>query len=329
MANSQSRVSKNVYCKKAKISSNSGANENLRELLSRALVRFPKAHQRKECTNSEETQFRLINNFATSGGALCGIMLSYEKNANALALSEDETVEVYDVDSFVPPEKNGKRREFLEGLLYFAIQGNAVAIIQSKALRSGDFERYLYWLLKEASPDGKGVNFNLTDAVNAKIKERIEKIHVKSFEMNGQLVVEKDSDGNTVERNKQESSVEYGLGGLGVDVFDALKSAMPKLPDFKDALDENIDLTLRIKYNRVIGPKAQNLLDQLAMVLRNYEDADTKIILNDGGEINGHELKLKTKVKVTSLNGILSPDSVFAELSNLLVTLIKSGDIVV
>ncbi|UGA38215.1 hypothetical protein JOS77_30840 [Chromobacterium haemolyticum] len=225
--------------------------------------------------------------------------------------------------------KDGKRREFLEGLLYFAIQGNAVAIIQSKALRSIDLERYLYWLLQEAAPDGVATLFSLTDAISENIRARVDKSHVKCFEMGSQLVVPKDHQGKTVDRSKLKSSVDYGIGGLGVDILKALESYLPKQLNLKDALDENIDLTLRIKYNRTIGHKGQSVLDTLAMALRNIDDSDSKITLNDGGEIYGDELKLKANVKVYSLNGVLLPDSVFSELSNLLDRFIKSGDIVV
>lgn len=327
MATEQNRISKKVYCKKAKILSEGISTQTLRELAVEALKKLPKAKQRKEPVSSSSNQFRLINNFAMVGNALCGVMLTYEKDANALALAEDDDAETYNIEQFAPPEKDGKRREFLEGFLYFAIHGNAVAIIQSKSLRSKDFEQHLYWLLKEASSNGKAPLVVLNDAISKNVKARIDKSHVKSFELGGPFVVAKDLDGNTIQSKKQ-SLGNVNLGGLGMDVVKALTSILPSSVRLKDALDENIELTLNIKYKRSIGRKGQDLLDKLAMILRNHDDTDSKIILNDGSIIAGDELKLTSIIKVSSLNGVLLPDSAFAELSNLLNELIKTGDII-
>lgn len=328
MATTNKRVPKKVSCKNARLQGNGENKETLQQLVQAAIKTLPKAKQRREVIGGAEDHYRLINNFVGVNGAFCGVMVAYESGTNALTLSEEEDAETYTIEQLAPPAQDGKRREFLDGLLYFAIRGNHVVLIQSQSLRSAEFEQHLFWLIRQASQAGQGVLFSLDDSFSKRVVEKIKQKHVKTIEIGGPLVVAKDAKGHVLDYNQRSGGDQtFTIDGLGPDLLRALGGKLPKSLKFKDALDENIELSLRIRYVRSVSDKGQKLLDTLAIALRNHDGSDTKLLLNDGSEITGESLKLTTNLKLTTINGVIVPDSAFAELVNWLNGLIKSGDV--
>lgn len=142
------------------------------------------------------------------------------------------------------------------------------------------------------------------------------------------LVVAKDAGGNVLSYAQRTSGQQsFTIAGVGPDLLKALGSKLPKSLKFKDALDENIELSLQIRYVRSVSDKGQKLLDTLAIALRNHDGSDTKLLLNDGSEVAGESLKLTANLKLTAINGVVVPDAAFVELVNWLDGLIKSGDV--
>lgn len=328
MANTNKRIPKKVYCKKARFQSNGVNKETLQELIQASIKALPKAKKRREVIGGTEDYYRLINNFSVVDGAFCGVMVAYESGTNALTLSEEEDAETYTIEQLAPPAQDGKRREFLDGLLFFAIRSNHVAVIQSQSLRSAEFEQHLLWLIKQASKVNQGVLFSLDDSISKRVVEKIKQQHVKTIQIGGPLVVAKDAGGHVLDYEQRSSKKQsFTIGGFGPDLLNALGRRLPKSLKFKDALDENIKLSLQIQYIRSVSDKGQQLLDTLAIALRNHDGSDTKLILNDGSEVTGEHLKLTANLKLTTINGVVLPDSAFVELVNWLNGLIKSGDV--
>lgn len=307
---SQVNQKKKLWCKKA-VFQNQGSDLQL--LLTAALAQFKKAGQRKELIFGTN-EARLISYFREEKGALYGIMLSYEKGRNQLILPEDDEAETLSVEQVAPPvAEDGKRREFLDGVLYFLVHRNHVLTIQSSALRSAQFEQHLAWLLEKAG-DFKGNALALADQISSATREKICKSHAKEIWIEAPLVsAQPDTSGMPVSASQQGGTFE--LSGVGMTW---LKSVLPKGMSqhlkFEDALDANLECTLRVRYKRSSTDKGHALLDNLALALRHVDDADTVIELAGGGTVKGEDIKLTKDLSIQTLNGIVNPDDAFAKM---------------
>ncbi len=304
---------KKLWCKKAVFQKQ---GSDLQLLLTAALAQFKKTGQRKELVFGT-TEARLISYFREEKGALYGIMLSYEKGRNQLILPEDDEAETLSVEQIAPPAaEDGKRREFLDGVLYFLIHKNHVLTIQSSALRAAQFEQHLAWLLGKAG-DFKGNALALADQISSVTREKICKSHAKEIWIDAPLVsAQPTTVGMPVSAGQQSSS--FNLVGIGKEW---LQLALQHIPGgfgnqikFEDALDANLECTLRVRYKRSSTDKGHALLDNLALALRHVDDADTVIELAGGGTVKGEEIKLTKDLSIQTLNGIINPDDAFSKM---------------
>lgn len=301
---------KKLWCKKAVFQKQ---GSDLQLLLTAALAQFKKAGQRKELIFGTN-EARLISYFREEKGALYGIMLSYEKGRNQLTLPEDDEAETLSVEQMAPPvAEDGKRREFLDGVLYFLIHKNHVLTIQSSALRAAQFEQHLAWLLDKAG-DFKGNALALADQISSVTREKICKSHAKEILIDAPLVsVQPNATGMPVSASQQAGTFE--LGGIGLNWLKSiLPNGMGQQLKFEDALDANLECTLRVRYKRSSTDKGHALLDNLALALRHVDDADTIIELAGGGTVKGEEIKLTKDLSIQTLNGIINPDDAFSKM---------------
>lgn len=313
-----SKVTKTAYCKKASFQTGMGA-KSLQYLLNNAFVQLRLANSRKQAIGEDGKHMRLVNSFATVGGVLCGVLLTYERGTNVLALAEDDSAETYDVGQFLPPATDeGKRREFLEGVLYFAVADNHVAIIQSQAVRAVEFEQHVAWLIRETTSSAELPLVGLKDALSPDIEKRISTLHVKEVEFGAPLVAPLSAQADGEEDT-------FRIGEFAKSVLDSL--GLTKSVKLKDILDEKIELSLRVRHINKVSPSAQAVVDQLAFGLRNHEGGDTVIVLNDGSTVAGSEAKLQKKMRVEASAGVLSADDAFVQLSSWLKEMIQKGEI--
>lgn len=313
------KVIKTAYCKKASFQAGS-AGKSLQDLLQHAFKDLRLANSRKQTLGADGKRMRLVNNFATVGGVLCGVLLTYERGTNVLALAEDESAETYDVKQFLPPATaEGKRREFLEGVLYFAVADNHVALIQSQAVRSVEFEQHVSWLIRETTQGDQLPLVGLKDAVAPEIEKRISALHVKEVEFGTPLAAPLKSD------QIESGEATFRIGGVAKTILDAL--GLGKLVQFKDVLDENVELSLRVRHINKVSHKAQAVVDQLAFGLRNHDGGDTVITLNDGSKVTGSEAKLQKTMRIQATEGVLVADDAFVQLSSWIKDMIQKGEI--
>ena len=86
--------------------------------------------------------------------------------------------------------------------------------------------------------------------------------------------------------------------------------------DWQDGLDGNIEAWLHLSYKRKTSEDAQRLLDRVALALRNADDLETVITLNNGQTIKGDDLKLSKLCRIESREGVLLPDRAFTVMSS-------------
>src|SRR5450631_3691068 len=112
-------------------------------LAARRKLKF--AIQREQRHGVDNDSARVWNSTTKCGHLTCGMFHTYEHGRSQLILGVADDVEEYDVLSSLAPEHKKKPSEFNEGLLFFGVTDNHVAVLQSFALRFGPFEEYLNW----------------------------------------------------------------------------------------------------------------------------------------------------------------------------------------
>jgi hypothetical protein len=117
----------------------------------------------------------------------------------------------------------------------------------------------------------------------------------------------------------------YEYGGLGIDILRQVLGA-DKINKMRlaDAVDGNIEVTLKIRYKRSTTEKAHRFLDNIALAVRNLDEDEVKLKLAGGGTVKGSELKLSAPVSIQARDGIPNPDEVFEKMREWLIQQIEN-----
>jgi len=303
-------------------------NNDLQSVLKKALKKKKNVGQRLENLSSEDHTHRFINRNRNQLGMLFGSLVVYAEGTNhPLVTIETEKTEL-DIEQIAPPSKDGKRREFLDSILYFGVKGNHVLLVQSSALTSRHMEAHLFWFLHQAGvlSDEDGVSLN--DYTPKATKSKIEKAHVKKVSIGTPLetdpILEGEAPSRSVEKVKR---VKYTPRGLG---FDFLKVALGdqwlnrlKLDEALD--DSRLQVSLEISYSYSTTEKSQKLLDNIANSLRHVDQDDIRIDLKNKGVIHGKELKLSSRIDVRAYGGVLDESDLYPQMHNWLLESLEQG----
>ncbi|HEX7643474.1 MAG TPA: hypothetical protein VF472_14805 [Burkholderiaceae bacterium] len=305
-------IYKKVYCKNA-VFQDRREKPTIQAKLSDALTKLKKVGKRKEVLGDDERYVRAIIYHRQNANMLFGILASYERGTHQLTVAEDDDAEMLSVEQVAPPNsEEDKRREFLEGLCYFGCYKNHIVVVPSRALGIKPFEAHTNWLLLKAGSIPASNRVGFSDQIAQATKEKIRTAHVKEVEI-GAPLIDPDSIEQKEVKGQRFSSFEYGGFGvdmlrqiLGKDKVDGMRLA--------DALDGNIEVSLRVRYKRATTEKAHKLLDNIALAVRNIDEDEVKLILAGGGTVQGSELKLSAMLGVESFDGIPNPDDLFQKM---------------
>ena len=305
-------VSKRVYCKQA-VFLNPQANPSLQAKLGEALSKLKKVGARKETLTDDERYVRTIIYHRSYGNMLFGILASYERGTHQLTISDDDDVEMLTVEQVAPPKTaDNKRQEFLEGVCYFGVSINHVLLVPSRALGAKPMEHHVNWLLdKTGLLDNNRVG--LSDQITQVTRERIRTSHVKEVEIGAPFIDPHEVGEESVTKGHRIANVEYK--GLGIDILRHVLS-QEKMDSLRlvDALDGNIEVSLKIRYKRTTTEKAHKLLDNIAIAVRHLDEDEVKLTLAGGGTIKGDELKLSAPISIQARDGIPNPDDLFEKM---------------
>lgn len=94
---------------------------------------------------------------------------------------------------------------------------------------------------------------------------------------------------------------------------------------FIDAVDANIDVTLKIKYSRKTSENAHRLIDNLALSMRDVDHGHVNLELANGSKVKGDELKILKSVNVQARDGIPNPDDLFGIMHAWLTQQLEDG----
>ncbi len=314
-------ISKRVYCKRAVYLDIKG-KPLLQADLTEALLKLRKIGNRKEILGEDGQYVRAIIYHRKYAGMLFGILASYEIGTYHLTLADDDNAEMLTVEQVAPQNNDAnKRQEFIEGVCYFGISNNHIVIAPSRSLGAKPMEEYTNWILEQTDLINENNRVCFSDLVAKVTRERIKSSHVKQVEI-GTPLFDFSQSQSLVERQSV-ANIEYG--GFGMKILRQILSAdQLNSMHLVDALDGNIEVTLKIRYKRTTTEKAHNVLDNIALAVRNLDEDEVKLTLDGGGTVKGSELKLSTLLNIQARNGIPNPDDLFEKMRDWLIQQIEN-----
>jgi hypothetical protein len=290
-----------------------------------------------------------------------GLLVQYTPGTNPSFLVDDASAASLAVEHLqVPKTADGKDRQLLEAMLFFAVTGNHMVMMQSQALKSLQLERHLQWLLHESKQLEGDDTVKLDDHLPLQVRKKLEDAPIRSLTIGEDLagpaereemqvaemprlvvgqsgepprlaVTTRGTEELVLGQKVVTSSVQVASSTGSPEVFEMLKGLVGPSQASKLNLDgidgSNIEYSLQIRYKRTTTDDGQKFMNGLGSALRHAEGVDTKIRLVGGGSISGDELRLSGPVKITTVNGVPHPDDVFEAMRTWLLERVKSGEI--
>jgi hypothetical protein len=301
--------------------------KTLQVLLKDALDKNPKSLDRSEPINEESDLRRVIGHNKTDRGMLFGQVMLFEHGTDLTFLVENpETsqleVEIQNISDF---QKDEKRREVLQGALYFAVFGDHMAVIQSQSVTFKSLEHHINWLLKDHSGVlDSSVGVILANEPKEAAVKAISAGDFKSVKVGSPLRQPKGYEEAADNDFNETSSVKQRFTD-GIDILKAvLREAWSDKLDLPEDVDgENLEVTVEVRYQRQSSAKARKWLDGFARATRHFDPEDTVIKTSKGKTITGNELRLSEKRSILVLNGVIDRADAYSKLYDWIKQLIE------
>lgn len=313
-------IIKRIYCKQA-VFLQPADKPLLQAKLSECLATMKTVGARKEVLGEDGRYVRALIYHRSYAGMLFGVLASYEIGTHQLAVVDDDEAEMLTVAQVAPAiSQDNKRQEFLEGVCYFGVFRNHMVLVPSRALGVKPAEQYCNWLLQRAGQLAPDNRLGLSDQISQATKEKIRASHVKQVEI-GTPLLSPSASPLFAQPSADITAVEYS--GLGIDILRQLLGSKMDGMQLADAIDGNIEVTLKVRYKRTTTDKAHKVMDNIALAVRNLDEDEVKLTLASGGTVQGNDLKLSAPISVQARDGIPDPDQLFEKMRSWLMQQIE------
>lgn len=315
---------------------------NMQQALSATLGILQTVGKRRNslAPNNESPIWRLIGEYHEDEAFFFGILMQYSPGTNpSFAIDDQDALRISIEQLAAPKTRDGKNREPLDGMLFFASSGNHMVLMQGLAMRSQHLEQHLQWLLHKSNALAGDKTVRLLDQPPLKIRTQLEGADVRGITLGGDLssavggVGEEDgSEMHPAPRGAKAKAVKMS-GGAGESLLAALKPFLAPAAFAKLDLDKisgaNIEYNLEIRYQgKNTTENGHKFLNTLGAALRHTDsEVDTVIELLGGGKIKGNELKLSAPRRIEHINGVPNPSHVFEEMRAWLLEKVNLGDV--
>lgn len=314
----------------------------LQQLVTAALDAIPKPADRHELRDADGKEIRVIGKHYSDNGCLCGYLTSWERGAAQPVIEDSPTATSLRVSTLPPPPpKAGEaQKQYVPGVLYFAIFGNHVAFVATQALRSNSLENHLNWLLKsKTSQMDPKIPLILSDEVKKATKERIKKSHVKAITFGQPLLTEVElsaaqpqtqSNPTTAPATIKAQTGFKPTGALWETIRSFIKEANQKeVLGLDEVFDSNLEVWIQIRHpkrQRSHSENAVKLMDTLGVALRDVDGDQVSLRLADGNKISGNDLKVSGSISAALIqNNLFDEKDVLTQISSWLRGQINSG----
>lgn len=298
---------------------------DLQTLMAAALKKLDDVKFREELLVEGGTSYRVISHPFKRQGMLTGLFLQYTQGQRQSLLARDAATKDYALSTMAAPNENGQLKEFVESILYFAVKNNHVMLVGSVALGAKAFENHLSWLLNisdQLKNDENGVF--LSNQPNKDAVAKLTKFPIKSIELGSRLNFESKplEKSNIVKTNEIEP---MGPAAQALNAFLGKWFGGQKLTEALK--EENVKVTVTVKYvSHTKSEEGFELMEQLAVAGRHFDEDDCVIKLVGGGTVKGKELKISAPITVNiNEEELIVEADLWAEMSSWLTTKIKDG----
>jgi hypothetical protein len=356
----QERKTKAVVYKNAVFGTATGsgaAQTTLKQALSLALARHPFIGDRRESLGpaDESPQWRLVGQYRVEADMLFGVLMTYMPGTASLFFVDDTAATSLTVEQFMAPATDdGKRRERLDGTLFFAVLGNHCVLMQSASVRERHFEAHLHWLLG-LQGDGVGSLPRLVDHLPRRARQAVAARGVREVEIGGALWTPTEPDPSTRRSDASITANPSNPSGHGFRSGEAaVPSATPADPrdrigpatwpmlgalkallapddaarlDLEALAGSNIEYTLKVRYRGSTHDRGQQLMNTLGAVFRDAEGVEARIHLVGGGTIDGSDMRLAGTVRINTIDGVPDPNEVFEAMRAWLLEKVSAEEI--
>lgn len=261
-------------------------------------------------------EVRFINAAGRVGGMLCGDYLAFEKNRAAQLITMDQRAKKLRVGT-LPAHDVATDAEFLDSTLLWGVSDNHVLLIQSMALRAGDLERYLNWLLDRAGllTTADGDWLSLEDRPSIEVKQATKGRQVKSISIKMPVLNITAHDSAPGQR-KRKFTVSRSVAADALAAF--IGSDELSRLGIDNAAEANLQAELRLSYLRStddVGKKVLNGVARLVGKLDTVDADDVQLDLEGIGRIKGSQLRLEKMVALPSRHGHVNLNDAFLEMA--------------
>lgn len=312
---------------------------SLQRLLGRAMEALNTIGARRQGLGGgdESPLWLLIGQHAQDDAFFFGVLMRYAPGVAGVAVVDDVAALALTVERFrAPATRAGKQRELVDGLLFFAVSGNHVVVMQSAGLRAVQLERHLQWLLHEARVLPGDNTLELADRPTRAIADLLEHAEVRDVVIGGELstpvqgVVDETNVGDAPRGNGILEAYE-AAGRASEGILGALRSLLSEEDAARlnlDRLDEsNLAYTLTVRYQRKTDDNGQGFMNRLGSALRHAEGVDAKIHLDSGVIVTGNQLRLTGPVRIQTSDGVPDPGNVFEAMRLWLLARLDAGEL--
>lgn len=317
------RGNKSVWYKRAQ---HTLSGQTLQSLLNSALAALADPFQRLWAPNGEQGDKFAINGFTTFKGALAGQFVCFEPGQRQPIITLASGNPSFDITAITA---GAAGKEFLEGICYFLIFQDHILFVNSKALGTKEFERYVLWLLAEATKtiDPTAV-VSISDQPPTATQRKVANKKLRGVTFGTPLrptATPAVVDGKSMVVYKADAPSWEGLRGfLGSKVIDKLK--------LTQALDEaqlEVQVTVRVKGARTVSSDAHKMLGELAKAARHFDPEDVEMEVQGVGVVKGDEMKIHKSfsVKLHESGGLVDEGELWQKVLDWLRQMIDDGTV--
>jgi hypothetical protein len=299
---------------------------DLQALLTQAYENLQDVESREE-TVVIGGMIRVVSQPATVLGMTKGLFLQYTPGQRKQFLERDQSGRDYVIGATDPPEEEvaraaadagkkeaadepqkvdkqvlKKRREFVDHIVYFAVQNNHVVFVGGRRGSSSELESHVNWLLAKAGLINPAEEFvALTDELPADVLFEQEgfKGEPTSIVIGAPIdftELPHDEDAARTKSGKKTVSPDERSANLLETIFPSWKASPVTLPVGRS---ERIEVQMVIKYtSHAKSADGFEMMRSLAVAARHFDDNEAVIHLKDGGSVKGKTLRISENMQV-------------------------------
>ena len=272
---------------------------------------------------------QLLTVLMHKNSCLCGEIVFYEPGRK-IPLVDIEVDGSTWRGAIHPQDATGKRREFQEHSLLFAVRENHVAIIQSLLLQADDLQSFLAWFIQSRAALAP---LSLIALQNLPAKSALEKLKdhkIRGIKFGDRLFTSVREEvpiaAHEPPRKRKRYVQKLEVSPRMLEVLLGLGIAQPIIDRLKSNPDPGaIDVDVQISYRSRSEKEGVAVLHSLASTLGKQDGLETEILLDGKSSIKGNELSIREPILIQCPDGFMSVDDGLSKLSRWLAETVRSG----